>query len=139
MKLIKKKSFIMFVVLLMSVLMFSIPVLAAANTFSKHIRLSTIKKTCFSLGSVTGENIQIAQVKVFVNISSGTEPFTIYLESPEGTVVSFIPTKSGTYSTTNFNGESPKGTWCAWIERMDGNSIQSELIVNATIGVGYSY
>lgn len=142
MKLIKKKIFVVFVTCLMLCTTFSIPVLAATNTFSKSIRLSTTGKTCFSLGSMS-ENTVVTQVKVYLNVASGTDPFDFYIESPSGTVVTFQPsTKSGTYYINSFNGENPKGTWCAWIERRDETSNPNQMYsmtITATIGVSVEY
>lgn len=121
---------------------FSIPVLAATNSFSKSIRLSTTEKTCFSFGSM-GENALVTQVKVYLNAASGTDPFDVYIESPSGTVVTLTPsTKSGTYLINNFNGENPKGTWCAWIESRDETSNPNQMYpmtTSVTIGVSVEY
>lgn len=79
MKFIKKKILVVFMACLMLCMTFSIPVLAATNTFSKSIRLSTTGKTCFSFGSISGENILITQVKIYLNVASGTDAFDIYI------------------------------------------------------------
>lgn len=143
MKFIKKKIFVVFMLCLMLCMTFSIPVLAATNTFSKSIRLSTTGKTCFSFGSITGKNNSVTQVKVYLNAASGTDPFDIYIESPSGTVVSLTPSpKSGTYYIKSFNGENPKGTWCAWIKRRGETSNPDQiypLTISATVGVSVEY
>lgn len=145
MKIVKKRIIKTFVVSLMTILMFSMPVLAATNTFSKSIRLSTTEKTNFSYGSITGKNTLITQVKVYLNVVNGSEPnaFDLYIESPSGTVVTLPPsTKSVTYYINSFNGENPKGTWCAWIERRDETSNPNQMFpmtISATIGVSVEH
>lgn len=143
MKIVKMRIIKTFVVCLMTILMFSIPVLAATNTFSKSIRLSTTGKTCFSFGSFSGENTLITQVKIYLNVASGTDAFDICIESPSGTVVTLTPLlKSGTYYINSFNGENPKGTWCAWIERRGEASNPNQmypLTISATIGVSVEH
>lgn len=52
------------------------------------------------------------------------------------------PTKSGTYYIKSFNGENPKGTWCAWIERRGETSNPDQmypLTISATVGVSVEY
>ena len=108
-------------------IMFSKPVLAASSSISKTIRLTTYNKTKLSFGSLTGTDIQITQVKIYINRSSGTEgSFVICLESPSGTIIKLKPSSGSViYSTSNFNGENPKGTWYAWIEMDETASIQN--------------
>ena len=143
MKKIKKKLLSIIIACFITCLLFSIPVLAASSSLSKSIRLSTTGKTYFSSGSYIGENVVVTQVKVYLNVASGTDPFDFYIESPSGTVVTFQPsTKSGTYNINSFNGENPKGTWCAWIERRDETSNPNQMnpiTITATIGVSVEY
>ncbi|MBD5466500.1 MAG: hypothetical protein HDR22_11965 [Lachnospiraceae bacterium] len=140
MKLIKKKILVVLIACLMLGMTFSIPVLAATNSVSKSIRLTTYKKTSFSSGSLAGDDIQVTQVKIYIN--SFIEPegsFGVYIESPSGTVAELIPsTKPGTYYINSFNGENPKGMWYAWIETKETASIEN-ITVNATMTVTYSY
>lgn len=139
MKLLKKKILVVFMACLVLALTSSIPVLAATNSFSSAIRLTTDKKTSFSLRGLSGGDIQVSQLKIYFNISSGTgEKFSVYLESPSGTVVKLMPLAySGTYYINSFNGEDPKGTWYAWIE-MEDNALIKNMIVNASVTVTYS-
>lgn len=57
----------------------------------------------------------ILYVKIFMDISSGTESLIIHLESPNGTVVRFQ--NYGTHSTTYFDDESSK-KFGVWIEKI---------------------
>ena len=140
MKLIKKKILVILVVCFMLGISFSAPVLAATNTISKAIRLNTNGKTNFSLGSSVSTNSQVAQVKVSINISNGSAApsYTVYIESPKGTMASFIPsTGSKTYIINSFDGENPKGTWSAWIEKTgeDSSPDPNYLLVTITVGI----
>ena len=96
------------------------------------------------LGSVLGTNPKITQVKVYLNVASGTDPFDLYIESPEGTVARLTPsTKSRTYYVTDFVCENPKGDWYLQIENLgktyDPNKLYPASTVTATITVTYSY
>ena len=97
-----------------------------------------------SSGSVLGTNPKITQVKVYLNVASGTDPFDLYIESPEGTVARLTPsTKSRTYYVTDFVCENPKGDWYLQIENLgktyDPNKLYPASTVTATITVTYSY
>ena len=140
---IKKRALTSIAVCFMACLMFSMPVLAASNSFSKTtVKLSQIAKV--SSGSVLGTNPKITQVKVYLNVASGTDPFDLYIESPEGTVARLTPsTKSRTYYVTDFVCENPKGDWYLQIENLgktyDPNKLYPASTVTATITVTYSY
>lgn len=92
-----------------------------------------------------GENALVTQVKVYLNVASGTDPFDIYIESPSGTVITLTPsTKSGTCLINSFNGENPNGTWCAWIERRNETSNTNQMYpittsVKIEVSVEYDY
>lgn len=90
------------------------------------------------------KNFKITQVKVYLNVASGTDPFDLYIESPEGTVARLTPsTKSRTYYVTDFVCENPKGDWYLQIENLgktyDPNKLYPASTVTATITVTYSY
>ncbi|MBD5466499.1 MAG: hypothetical protein HDR22_11960 [Lachnospiraceae bacterium] len=150
MKTMKKKVFTTVLACFMACLMFSMPVLASSNYFTKSTaklnamdgNVSAIKS--FTSGSVSGTNPKITQVKVYLNVASGTDPFTFYLKSPEGTVAELYPsTKSGTYYITDFNGENPSGTWYVQIENQgityDPNKLYPASTVTPSVTVTYSY
>ena len=122
---IKKRALTSIAVCFMACLMFSMPVLAASNSFSKTtVKLNAIdggvsQIAKVSSGSVLGTNPKITQVKVYLNVASGTDPFDLYIESPEGTVARLTPsTKSRTYYVTDFVCENPKGDWYLQIENL---------------------
>ena len=103
-----------------------------------------ISNSKVSSGSVLGTNPKITQVKVYLNVASGTDPFDLYIESPEGTVARLTPsTKSRTYYVTDFVCENPKGDWYLQIENLgktyDPNKLYPASTVTATITVTYSY
>lgn len=147
---IKKRALTSIAVCFMACLMFSMPVLAASNSFSKTtVKLNAIdggvsQIAKVSSGSVLGTNPKITQVKVYLNVASGTDPFDLYIESPEGTVARLTPsTKSRTYYVTDFVCENPKGDWYLQIENLgktyDPNKLYPASAVTATITVTYSY
>ena len=56
--------------------------------------------------------IWFLSVSVNCRVSSGSSRYTLYVISPEGTVLSqSCGTSSTTYNFTGFNGEDPKGDW----------------------------
>ena len=74
---IKKRALTSIAVCFMACLMFSMPVLAASNSFSKTtVKLNAIdggvsQIAKVSSGSVLGTNPKITQVKVYLNVASG--------------------------------------------------------------------
>ena len=85
---------------MMACLMFVTPVLAANNNFSKTtVKLNAIsggisRYSSVTSGSVSGSNPSITKVELYCNVASGTDPYTIYVESPKGTIKSIAgPTK----------------------------------------------
>ena len=103
---IKKRALTSIAVCFMACLMFSMPVLAASNSFSKTtVKLNAIdggvsQIAKVSSGSVLGTNPKITQVKVYLNVASGTDPFDLYIESPEGTVIGFPASHLGSATFT---------------------------------------
>ena len=107
---IKKRALTSIAVCFMACLMFSMPVLAASNSFSKTtVKLNAIdggvsQIAKVSSGSVLGTNPKITQVKVYLNVASGTDPFDLYIESPEGTVARLTPSYSVKPKSIDFTG-----------------------------------
>lgn len=150
MKVVRKKVLTTIMACFMACLMFSMPVLAATNSFSKTtVKLNAIDGgvsniSKVSSGSVSGTSPKITQVKVYLNVARGTDPFDLYIESPSGKAAKLTPsTKSGTYYVTDFNGENPKGEWYVHIENLgityDPIKIYPVSTVTATLTVTYSY
>lgn len=130
--------------------MFVTPVLAASNSFSKTTtKLNAINggdsaTSNLTSGSVLGSNPTITQVKVYLNVSSASDPFDVYVESPSGKEISFTPAiKNGTYYFTDFNGANPSGTWKVHIRNAgfsyNPNQIFPASTATATVTVTYSY
>ena len=122
MKAMTKRTLTAVMACFMVCMMFSMQVFAASSYFSK----STVKLNAYSGGksnesSFTSGSIpdgaKITSVKIAYNVASGTDPYTVYLISPEGTKYSVSgPTSSTTvYNISAFNGENPEGTWKAYI------------------------
>lgn len=114
-----KRIFTSVLVCLMVCMMFSIPVLAA-NTSKTLPKMNAINgMTAVQKFTVTSSG-EITQVKIYLNVASGSDPFKIYLVSPSGTQYEETPsTKNGTYYTTVFNGEDAKGTWYFYVENLN--------------------
>lgn len=141
MKSVKRRIFTSILACFMAFIMLSMPVLAASNskTVPKMNALNGMtavqKFTVSSSGTITN-------VKIFLKVASGSDPFNFYLVSPEGTEYALTPsTKDGTYNTTIFNGESPKGTWYVYVENLDitynPNQLYPSTTVTPTITITY--
>lgn len=61
----------------------------------------------FSTGSVSG-GAQITSISFYVRASG--DPFILYIQDPDGTMYSFVITKSGTVTIDNLSGCNPLGT-----------------------------
>ena len=146
MKIFSKRIFKVVVACMMVCLMSATPVLAASS-FSK----TTVKLNAYSGGSSTkstvtsgtvGDNKSVTKVELRCNVSSGSNPYTLYVKSPEGTTASFAgPIPSATITTTAFNGENPSGTWTIWIVNSnvsDNGNVYPVSTVTVTIKVYYS-
>lgn len=94
---------------------------------------TTSKVVTFTSGSVAS-GAQVTSVKVFVNKSTGSDPFIIYIQAPDGTIYSFLVTGSETIVLDCFNGCNPSGSWKIWIETQGFVST-----ANITLTVYYSY
>ncbi len=149
MKRLTKRVFTAVIACLMTCLMFATPVLAATNSFSKStVKLSAINggtssHCSITSGSVLGSNPSITKLEVCCNVASGTDPYTIYVESPSGTIISIPgPVRSGCITIPVFEGENPSGTWTIWIQN-DGVSYNGNIYpvstATLTLKVCYSY
>lgn len=68
-------------------------------------------------------------------VARGTDPYTLYIKSPEGTIASYSgPMSSTTFTTHDFDGENPKGTWKVWIVN-SGVSYNGNIIPTSTVTV----
>lgn len=149
MKTVSKKAFTAVIACMLACVMFVTPVFAATNYFSKTtVKLNAYNggsstKSTVSSGSVSGTDRSITSVSLYCNVSSGTDPYTLYVLSPSGKQYSVSgPTSSTTLTTTAFNGEDPNGTWTIWIVNSGytthGN-IYPVSTVTVTLKVYYSY
>ena len=119
MKLAKKRVFTSIIVCIMACVIISMPVLAASTSKTVAKMNALDGTTAVQKFTVTSSG-EITQVKIYLNVASGTDPFAFYLVSPSGTEYE-IPspsTKNGTYYTTVFNGEDAKGTWYCYLENL---------------------
>ena len=148
MKRATKRTFTMVIACIMACLMFVTPVLAATNGFNKTtVKLNAVnggtsRESKVTSGSVSGGNPSITNIDLWCNVSSGTDPYVIYVKSPKGTITTISgPSKTGTVSTSAFNGENPSGTWTIWIQNLgvsyNGNIIPAST-VTITLKVAYS-
>lgn len=149
MKIVSKRIFPVVMACMMVCLMFATPVPAATNNFSKTtVKLNAIsgglsRQSKVTSGSVSGTNPSITKVELFCNVSSGTDPYTLYVLSPDGTTETISgPSKSGTVTITGFEGEDPYGTWTIWIKNSgisSNGNIYPVSTVTVTLKVAYSY
>lgn len=149
MKRVIKRSFTTVIACLMACIMFVTPVFAATNTFSRTtVKLNAMnggisRYSTVTSGSLLGSERSITKVELYCNVASGTDPYTIYVESPSGTVIPVPgPNRSGSIVVTGFEGEDPYGTWTIWIKNngisYNGN-IYPTSTVTITLKVTYSY
>lgn len=124
MKKTRKRILMSFLTCFVACVMMVMPVMAA-TTSSSYFSKTTVKLNAINGGKSTtstlssgsvSDGASITSVKVFVKVASGTDPYTLYIKSPDGTTASFSgPTSSKTFTTTTFNGEDPEGSWSVWI------------------------
>ena len=149
MKKVTKKSLVSIFACFLACIMFAMPVYAASSSFSKTtVKLNAINgsssvKSTLSSGSVLGSKRSINSVQLFCNVSSNSDPYTIYVQSPSGTVESLSgPSRSSTVSVGGFLGEDPKGTWTVWIVN-SGISYKGNVYpastATITLKVSYTY
>ncbi len=145
---VKRHMLFSFIACIMSCIMFATPVFAASGSFSKTtIKLNAINggysaTSTLSSGSVPS-GAHITSVKITARPSSGCDPYTLYIESPDGTVGTFSgPTSTSTFTTHVFDGESPDTTWNIWIKNSGisyiGNIYPTSTVI-IVIVVYYSY
>lgn len=147
MKAIKKKMFLSVMASLVACLMFATPVLAAGSFSKTTAKLNAVNGnisniSSLSSGSVSGTNPSITSVSVYVNVSSGSDPYYIHIISPEGTEYIFEgPTTNKTITIPVFNGENPKGTWYVYIENLGYSYNPNQIFPasTATITLKVSY
>ncbi len=87
-----------------------------------------------SSGSVTGSDPQITSVTLYSRVSSGSDPFYLYVVDPNGYLDYFLVDSSGTITTNDFNGLDPTGDWKIWIETTGDVSTAT-----ITLTVNYRY
>lgn len=116
MKKVIRRTFTTVIACMMAYLIFVTPVLAASYTFSKTaVRLNALsggnsRESKVTLGSILVDDPSITKVELYCNVTSGIDPYTIYVKSPSDTVRSITgPTKSRTITITEFEGEGSSG------------------------------
>lgn len=87
-----------------------------------------------SSGSVTGANPSITSVTVYSRVSTGSDPFYVFVEDPYGNWDYDIVSASGTSTFSSFNGYDPSGSWKVWIVTMGDVSTAT-----LTLTVNYHY
>ena len=149
MKTVSKRAFTAIVACMMACLMFVTPVFAASTFYSKTTaKLNAINggksvTSTLSSGSIIGSDASITEVRVSFNVASGTDPYTVWIKSPNGRWHSYTgPVKSTTWYLHDFDGENPSGQWQIYIVN-SGVSYNGNLIpastVTVTLTVYYDY
>lgn len=141
MKKATKRTFTAVIACMMACLMFVTPVFAASYTFSKTtVKLNALsggnsRESKVTSGSILVDDPSITKVELYCNVSSGTDPYTIYVKSPSNTVRSIAgPSRSGTVTISGFEGEDPSGTWTIWIKN-NGISYNGNLYPASTVTI----
>ncbi len=104
----------------------ALPMLSSTNGIASRV-------VTITSGSIVG-SAQVTSIRLYVRVSSGSDPCILYIQAPDGTIYSFVITKSGIITIDNFNGCDPSGNWKIWIETQGTMST-----VSGTIKVNYSY
>ncbi len=91
---------------------------SGSNCFSRTLsKLNLINGTAsFSSGSLSGNGQVVTSISLYVRVPSGSFPFILNLQAPDGTTCSVAITESGTIILDDFNGCSPSGSWKIWFE-----------------------
>ena len=116
-----------------------ISVTSSSNYYSKPLpTLSSINGTAsrvatFTTGSIS-DGMQITSISLNIRVSTGCDPFMLYIQAPYGTIYSFNLTKGGNITVDDFNGCDPSGSWKIWIETQGTVSK-----IDGTIKVCFSY
>lgn len=106
--------------LLVMIMCLMIPVNAYASSAHSVAKMNAINGLTVTKTFKDYGNNAITNVKIYLNVSSGSDPFKFYLTSPSGTTYSFqSSTTSNTYYTNAFNGEIPNGTWTVRVENLN--------------------
>lgn len=141
MKTVSKRTFTAIVACMMACLMFVTPVFAASTFYSKSTsKLNAAnggKSTTSSLssGSIIGSDASITEVKLAFNVSRGTDTYTLWIKSPNGSWHSYAgPTSSTTWYLQDFDGENPSGNWQIYIVN-SGVSYNGNIIPVSTVTV----
>jgi len=147
MKIFSKRIITVVVACMMACLMSVTPALAAGSFTKTTVKLNAYSggsstKSTVSSGTVLGDNPSITKVELRCTVSNGSDPYTLYVKSPDGHTESFSgPIPSAAITTTAFNGENPYGTWTIWIVNnnvsLNGN-IRPVSTVTVRIKVIYS-
>ena len=87
-----------------------------------------------SSGSISGTNPKITSLTIYSRVSSGSDPFYVYVEDPKGNIGVAAVSSSGTITTDVFNGLNPAGDWYVWI--VTAGDVSTATI---TLTVNYSY
>ena len=115
---------------------------SGSNYFSRTLpRLNSINGATSSVatissGSISGSDKVVTSIKLFIRIASGSDPFIIYIQAPDGTIYSFVVTTGGTITIDNLNGCDPTGSWKIWIETQGTVSTAS---ITMTVNYSYNY
>lgn len=141
-KTVSRKTFMAVVVSMMVCLLFVTPVFAASSFYSKTTtKLNAINggksiTSSLSSGSIIGSDASITQVKLAINVSSETDPYTLWIKSPNGSWHSYTgPTSSKIWYLDDFNGENPSGTWQIYIVN-SGTTTHGNIYPVSTVTVG---
>lgn len=150
MRSVKRRIFTTMLACFLACMMFAVPVMAATGSYSRTTTklnamsggISNTSKV--SSGSVLGTDQSISDVKLYLNVSSGSDAFVVYLKSPEGKQISMISGgTSGTYYFDDFDGEDPYGKWEIYIRNQGTCYHTPQTIpvstVTATLTVSYDY
>lgn len=116
-----KKTFLSLVACVCACIMFSTPVFAASNYFSKGLTTmnslggqSNICTVTSGSCSGTSSSRSITSVTVY-GVLTGSS-CKVYVESPSGTTAYLTKTSTGTQTfSTQFDGEDPYGSWSVYI------------------------
>lgn len=114
---------------------------AATNYFSgstgKMNSLNGLESAAWNVssGSInTDSKVNSSGVAVNVTVSTGSSPFLLYVEAPNGIWYSRRIGSSGSVTFTEFNGQNAKGTWKVSIQTTGTVSTAT-----ANLKVNYTY
>ncbi|ONI44794.1 hypothetical protein AN641_05830 [Candidatus Epulonipiscioides gigas] len=79
----------------------------------------------FTVTSPSLSYAEVINVELNINVSSGSDPCYLRLESPDGSVGQARITGSTRFSTDIFDGEDPEGTWRIYTTGSSGVSTAS--------------